>query len=56
MSLVCSWDDVAYGIYETFGRGVSDSEYGCDVYYNTLGIFLSNKIPCEESVLRVLGT
>ena len=31
-----SWDDVAYGMYETVGRVASDSEYGCDMYANEL--------------------
>ena len=33
---VCSWDDVAYGIYETDGRIAIASEYGRDVYANAV--------------------
>ena len=41
---VCSWDDVAYGIYETDGRIVSASKYGSDVYANALDFFVNYNI------------
>ena len=31
---IFSWDDVAYGIYETDGHVSNASEYGHDVYAN----------------------
>ena len=50
-----SWDDAAYGIYETSGCTVSASEYGSDVYANALENVLSNTTSCEETVFCVLG-
>ena len=55
MLTVCSWDDVAYGIYNTSGRITSTYENGCDVYANTLDLYLSNANSCEETVSCVLG-
>ena len=52
---VCSWDDVAYGIYETADCISSASEYGCDVYTNALEKVYPNTISCEENILHVLG-
>ena len=56
MSPDCSWYDVAYKIYETADRIASASEYGSDVYANTLENVLSNKTSCEDTIFRVLGT
>ena len=36
ISPVCSWDDVAYIIYDTDSCAASASEYGRDVYANEL--------------------
>ena len=43
-----------YGIYETAGRVASASEYGCDVYANSLENVSSNKTSREETIKRVL--
>ena len=56
MSRVCSWDDLAYGIYDTDGHIVSDSEYKRDMYANALENILSNRTSCEETIFHVLGT
>ena len=56
MSPVYSWYDVAYGIYETSGHIASASEYGIDVYDNSLENISSNTISCEETIFRALGT
>ena len=36
ISSVCSFEDVAYGMYDTTGHIATASEYGCDVYANVL--------------------
>ena len=51
---VSSWDDVAYRIYDTYGRVTSASKYGCDVYANSLENVSPNTTPCEETILNVL--
>ena len=56
MLQVLSWDDLAYGIYESSGRITSASEYGCDVYANKLRKVSSNKTSWEETIIRVIGT
>ena len=53
---VCSWDDVAYGIYETAGCMEISSEYGHDMYANTLENIFSNTTSCEETIFCVLHT
>ena len=45
-----------YGIHKTYGHVASDSEYGRDVYTNAPEKVLLNTTPCEENILRVLGT
>ena len=52
---VYSWDDVVYGIYKTYGFIVSESEYGLDVYANTIENILSNTTSREETIFCVLG-
>ena len=52
---VCSWEDLAYGMYETVGCVDIAFEYGCDVYDNNLEDVLSNTTPCEEIFFHVLG-
>ena len=47
---VCSWDDVAYRIYNNSVCIVGAYEYGCDVYANTLGLISSNATSCEETI------
>ena len=56
MSSVYSLDDVAYRMHKTAGHIVSASEYGRDMYDNTLEKRSSNTTLCEETILRVLGT
>ena len=45
-----SWNAVVYRIYETAGYIASDSEYGFGVYANSLGMFSSNTMSCEETI------
>ena len=52
---VCSWDDTAYGIYDTSGCVKSASEYGRDMYAKTLENVSSDKKSREETIFRVLG-
>ena len=54
MSPVCSWYDVTYRIYKTSGCIASASEYGHDVYANTLERVSSNTMSCEETILHLL--
>ena len=56
MPSVCSWDDVAYGMYNTDVCVVSDYEYIRDMYANSIDFFLSNTTSCEETIICVLGT
>ena len=53
---VYSWDYVAYVMYNTNGLIVSASEYGYDVYTNSLENVSSNTTPCEEAIFCVIGT
>ena len=54
--LVCSLDDVVYGVYVNFGRIVIASAYGHDVYDNALEKLLSNTTSYDEIIFLVLGT
>ena len=56
MLQVCSWEDVAYGMYNTADCVASASEYGFGVYANALEKVLSNTNSCEETIFCVLGT
>ena len=47
---VCSWNYSAYGMYETTGCVASASEYGHDVYANSLENIFSNAMPCGEAI------
>ena len=52
---VCSWDDVAYGIYKTAGCIASASENRLNVFAKPLKIVLSNTTSYEETIFSVLG-
>ena len=56
MSPVCSWDDVAYGIYKHCGCIASAYEYRRDVYANALENVSPNTTSFEEIIFCVLGT
>ena len=45
---VCSWNDVAYRIYNSASHIASASEYRRDVYSNALENILSNKTSCKK--------
>ena len=51
-----SWDDVAYGMYDTAGFIASASQYVHDLYSNALEYVLSSTTACEENIFFVLGT
>ena len=44
ISLVCYFEDLAQGLNVTDVRISITSEYGCDVYANTLEKFIKNNI------------
>ena len=53
---VCSFEDVAYGVYVTVGLVAIASEYGRYVYANTLEKLSSNTTLYEDIIFLVLGT
>ena len=55
-SPVCSFEDVAYGLYVTAGRIAIASEYGLDVYDKALEKLSSNTTSYDNITFLVLGT
>ena len=53
---VCSFEDVAYGVYVTAGRIAIASEYGRDVYDNVLETISSKTTSYDDITFLVLGT
>ena len=49
MSLVCSWKDVPYGMYDIAGLFSNASEYGCNLYSNAIEKSSSTSTSCEET-------
>ena len=56
MSLVYSWEDTAYGMCETAGCIVIDSEYEREMYANVLENISSKTVSHEENIFLVQGT
>ena len=56
MLLVCLWDNVAYGMYKTYGCVGSASEYGCGMFANALENIVKNTTSYEETIFCVIGT
>ena len=52
----CHFEDVAYSMYETDGIIAVDSEYGFDVYANSLEKLSSKTTLYEDTILRLCGT
>ena len=50
-----SFEDVAYGMYDTDGRIATASEYGFDVYTKALDKLSSKTTSYEDTILRVCG-
>ena len=53
---VCSFVDVAYGVYVTARRIAIVSEQGRDLYANALEKLSSNTTSYEDIIVLVLGT
>ena len=56
ISQVCSFEDVAYGMYYTSVSIAIASEYICDMYANALDNFSSKTTLYEDMILRLSGT